>query len=131
VACIMALMDEEEFDAITGARPFTREDVGRLEAQWHRSATLGIALWGRTSADLQRQLEAPHPEIPSGFAPADFRDLLRTTANLARLSRDARYAAIVAMGHSSATITVGTELFTAWEARCEVIRRAIEYLEKR
>ena len=100
-------------------------------AQWSRSASLGNALWGRTSADLQRQLLAPHPEIPAGFALSDFRDLLRTAVVLARLSRNPRYAAIAAMGRSSATITVGTEQFTAWEARCEVVRRAIEYLEKR
>ncbi len=127
----MASMDEEEFDAMMGARPWRLEDAKRLEGQWSRSATLGIALWGKTSADLQRQLLAPYPEIPSGFALADFRDLLRTATNLARLSRDPRYSAIAAMGHSSATITVGTEQFTAWEARCEVVRRAIEYLEKR
>ncbi len=123
-------MDEEEFDAMMGTRPFTREDAGRLEAQWRRSANLGVALWGRTSADLQRQLLARYPEIPAGFTLSDFRDLQRTTDTLARLSRDPRYSAIAAMGHSSATITVGTEQFTAWEARCEVVRRAIEYLEK-
>ena len=127
----MASMDEEELDAVLGARPWRVEDATRLEGQWSRSASLGMALWGRTSADLQRQLQAPYPEIPSGFALSDFRDLLRTAANLARLSRDPRFAAITAMGHSSATITIGAEQFTAWEARCEVVRRAIEYLEKR
>ena len=127
----MASMDEEELDSVMGWRPFTREDARRLEAQWHRSATLGIALWGRTSADLQRQLQARYPEIPTGFTLADFRDLRRTAERLARLSRDPRYAALAGMGHASATITVGAERFTAWEARCEVVRRAIEYLEKR
>ncbi|MDR3701886.1 MAG: hypothetical protein P4L56_19710 [Candidatus Sulfopaludibacter sp.] len=127
----MASMDEEEFDAMMGARPFGLEDARRLEAQWHRSATLGNLLWGMTSADLQRQLLAPYPEIPSGFALADFRDLQRTADRLARLARDPRYSALAAMGRPSATITVGTEQFTAWEARCEVVRRAIGYLEKR
>lgn len=124
-------MDEEELDAMLGARPWRVEDAKRLEAQWSRSASLGLALWGRTSADLQRQLLARYPEIPAGFALSDFRDLLRTAVVLARLARDPRFAAITGMGHSSATITVGTERFTAWEARCEVVRRAIEYLESR
>jgi hypothetical protein len=29
------------------------------------------------------------------------------------------------------TIVVGTERFTVWEARREIVRRAIEYLENR
>jgi hypothetical protein len=31
---------------------------------------------------------------------------------------------------ASPDIFVGAQRFTAWEARCEIIRRAIEYLEK-
>jgi hypothetical protein len=59
--------DEEEFDSLMQWRPFGREDAGRADAALLRRSTLGLALWGRTSADLQRQLLAVHPEIPSGF----------------------------------------------------------------
>ena len=47
----------------------------QAEADAGRFTTLGLALWGRTPADLQRQLEAPYPEIPSGCELADLRRL--------------------------------------------------------
>ena len=69
-------MDEQEFDALF-QRPFGREDLERAKAGLGRCGTLAVALFGRTPEDLRRQLVASHPEIPSGFALADFRDLER------------------------------------------------------
>ena len=79
-------MDEEEFDALIKLRRFGTEDAIRSYAQVRGdiglSRTLGSALRGKTSEDLQRQLSAPHPEIPSGFALADFRKLLQWAAQM-------------------------------------------------
>ncbi len=61
-------MKEEEFDALMQGRPFGTEDAMRAEAQLRRIFTIGAALWGRTSDDLQRQLLASHPEIPPDIA---------------------------------------------------------------
>jgi hypothetical protein len=80
-------MDEEEFDAFMKLRPFGTEDAMRWDGQVRGnvglSMTLGSALWGKTSDDLQRQL------------------------------------------------SFGTQAFTVWEARREIVRRAIDDLEKR
>lgn len=54
-------MDEEEFDSLMGSRAFGTADALRADARLRRCATLGAALWGRTSDDLQRQLLAPYP----------------------------------------------------------------------
>jgi hypothetical protein len=129
-------MNEEEFDALTKWRPFGTEDAIRWYAQFRGDTglgtTLGSALWGRTSEDLQRQLLAPHPEIPSGFDLSDFRKLLQWTAQMS--------SAVLAIhrmrGLSPAVLPppavfVGTQGLTVWEARCEIVRRAIDYLEKR
>ena len=102
----------------------------QAEAQARRLTMLSIALWGSTSADLQRQLLAPHPEIPTGFDLADFRRLYRNAETIAIRLGDPR-CAWVSPGARSATIFVGSRSFTEWEARCEIVRRAIEYLEKR
>jgi hypothetical protein len=79
-------MDEEEFDAFMVLRPFGTEDAMRWDVQVRGdvglSITLGSALWGKTSDDLQRQLLAPHPDIPPGFGLADFRKLLQWTAQM-------------------------------------------------
>jgi hypothetical protein len=118
-------MNEEEFDSAMGGAPFGTADAQRAEAEWRRSLSLGVALWGRTADDLQRQLLAPHPEIPSGFNLAELRRLLTSTqiiASAAWLPRSALASPIVVAGERT---------FTAWEARCEILRRAIEYLESR
>ena len=104
-------MDGQEFDSLV-----------------ERSATLTVGLWGRTPDDLQRQLLAPHPEIPSGFDLDDYRELLRSAEQISVPLIDPRYAVLA---FSSQAIFVGTQSFTLWEARCEIVRRAIEYLESR
>ena len=129
-------MDEEEFDARMKLRPFGTEDAMHWYAQIRGDIELGMtlcsALWGRTSEDLQRQLLAPHPEIPSGFDLTDFRNLLQWTAQMS----SAVFAVQRMRGLSPAVLPpaavfVGTHGFTMWEARCEIVRRAIDYLEKR
>jgi hypothetical protein len=116
-------MEEEEFDALVQARPFGTEDAMRADRQVRRSASLGITLFGKTADDLRRQLLANFPEIPSGFDLSDFRQLLQTSVVLS--------AAVSQADIASETIAVGDERYTEWEARCEIVRRAIECLENR
>ena len=60
-------MTEEEFDAFMPNRPFRHDDLKQVEADAGRLTTLGLALWGITPADLERQLDASHPKIPAGL----------------------------------------------------------------
>ena len=122
-------MDEQEFDSLMQSRPFGRDDAMRADLQLRRGVTLAIALWGRTPDDLQRQLLAPSPEIPSGFDLTDLRELQRSAEKISAGMSDPRYAWLSRLAFSSQTIFVGARRFTTWEARCEIVRRAIEYLE--
>lgn len=45
-------------------------------------AQRSVSPYGATSDDLQRQLLAPYPEIPSGFDLEDFRSLQRTAQRI-------------------------------------------------
>jgi hypothetical protein len=123
-------MDEQEFDSLMPSRPFRREDALRADLQLRRGITLALALWGRTPDDLRRQLLAPVPEIPSGFDLADLQELQRNAQNISAGMSDPRNAWLSRLAFSSHTIFVGAQRFTAWEARCEIVRRAVEYLEK-
>jgi hypothetical protein len=125
-------MEEEEFDSLMQSQPFGRKDAMRADVQLRRRRALGIALWGRTLDDLQRQLLAPSPEIPSGFELANFRELQRSAQEISAGLSDPRFASLSQshLAFSSQAIFVGTQPFTAREARCEIVRRAIEYLEK-
>ena len=125
-------MNEEEFDALMQDRPFGTGDAMRAEAQLRRIFTLGAALWGRISDDLQRQLQAPHPEIPPSISLPDLRELLRSVEIMLAAFHDEKSAlASISIALSSPTISIGQQQFTAWEARCEIVRRAIKYLEMR
>jgi hypothetical protein len=128
-------MDEGEFDALTRFRPFGVADARRAEAQAHRCTALGMALWGKGPDDLQHQLLASHPEIPAGFDLDDFRELENSLRIIAVRLGDPRQAWLSNVPAfrvlCSPVITVGTERMTALEARCEIVRRAIEYLEGR
>jgi hypothetical protein len=94
----------------------------RADARARRCATLAVALWGRTSDFLERQLLAPHPEIPSGFELADFRELEARVRIISKVLGNRSSSALSPM-------FVGSQYPTLWEARREVVRRAIEYLE--
>ena len=129
-------MNEEEFDALMKSRPFGTEDVVHWEAEQRANTslvmTLGVALWGKTSEDAQRQLLASHPEIPAGFNLADFRKLLQWTTKLASVALAAqRMRGVPPSVLPSPTVFVGSKGLTSWAARCEIVRRAIEYLEER
>jgi hypothetical protein len=116
-------MDEDEFDALIHLRPFGTEDAKRAELLYRRGLALAATLWGKTADDLRRQLLTHPPEIPSGFDLADYREVQRTTEQI--------WAAMSGAGLEFEAIVVGTKRYTEWEARCEIIRRAIEYLENR
>jgi hypothetical protein len=124
-------MNEEDFDSSMNVRPFGTADAEKAEIGLRRSIALGLALWGRTSEQLQGQLLAQHPKIPAGFELSDFRKLERHVRALAAVSSEARFAWLPRSALFSPSIFVGTQRFTVWEARCEVVRRAIEYLEDR
>src|SRR5580658_608206 len=102
-------MDEKEFDSLMQWRTFGREDAIRADAALRRRSTLGLALWGRTSADLQRQLLAVHPEIPSGFNLDDLRDLERDTHVIASLLSDPRFGFLSHLAFCSWVISAGTQ----------------------
>jgi hypothetical protein len=107
------------------SRPFERKDAIQVDVQLRRCITLAIALRGRTLDDLQRRLLAPSPEIPSGFDLADFRELQRRAQAISAGFSESQFVLLL----SSQAIFVGAQRFTEWEARCEIVRRAIEYLE--
>jgi len=116
-------MDEKEFDALTHLRPFGTLDAKRADSRFRRGLSLAAILYGKTDEDLRRQLLTHPPETPSGFELADYRDVQRNTEEIS--------AAMSRTGLEFKTIVVGTQRYTEWAARCEIIRRAIEYLENR
>jgi hypothetical protein len=125
-------MKEEEFDSLMQGRSFGTADAMRADTQLRRMGTLGAALWGRTPDDLQRQLMATHPEIPPGIGLTDLRELLRSVeAMLAAFHDEKNALASISIALPSPAISIGTQQFTVWEARCEIVRRAIKYLETR
>ena len=118
-------MDEEEFEKLIKPRSFGTNEAKQADFHFRRRALLATSLFGKEVDDLRRQLLTPFPEIPLGFDLADFHELLRFTAEIS-----------AAMGtHQKVTefrtIVVGTQRYTEWEAQCEIIRRAINYLENR
>ena len=129
-------MDEQEFDAVF-QQPLGTKDAARVETQMRRRMTLAIALSGRTPDDLKNQLLRPYPEIPPGFDLADFRGLERLIQTILDLvsgalsERRKGWLSFWPIPLAADSIVVGTQRFTIWEARLEIIRRAIEYLENR
>ena len=121
-------MNEEEFDSSMGSRSFGTADAMEADARMRRCAALGVALWGRTSDDLQHQLFTPYPQIPSGFDLSDFLNLQQHVQTISAASADPRFAWLPRSVLYSQTIVIGSDRFTTWEARCEIVRRAVEYL---
>lgn len=125
-------MDEQEFDALFSSRPFGTEDAKREAARWGRCGTLAILLFGRTPDDLRRQFLASHPEIPSGYDLTDFHDLQRHLEMVTAALSDPRKTWLPRLGTATfGVIEVGTQRLSVWEARLEIVRRAIDYLENR
>ena len=128
-------MDEEDLDA-SNWRPFGTKDAMQWEAQGRENTglvmTLGTALWGKTPADMQRQLLAPHPEVPSGFGLTDFQRLLKwTVLTSLAVSKYQRLRGLPPGARPPEIVFVGTEGLTEWEAKREIVRRAIDHLKKR
>jgi hypothetical protein len=116
-------MEEQEFDS-RFPRPFVPEDAIQADDRARRCTALAIALWGNADY-LQRQLLASHPEIPSGFELADFRELQQSVLIFQRFwsNRD--------LVRRRFPMFIGAQHPELWEAGREVLRRAIEYLENR
>ena len=125
-------MDEQEFDSLMLSRPFGTAEAMRAIARLRRCGTLGLALWGRTTDDLRSQLLAPYPEILSGFDLEDFRELQRFAQLITSGLASSRNVGLPPspLATSSPAFFVGTQRFTPWEGCCEILRRAIEHLEK-
>ncbi len=122
-------MDEDELGWIGKLQPFGTTEAAEWEARLGRCDSLGKALWGGTAEDLRRQLQKSHPDVPRGFDLADFQVLLRESSRLASLSLDDPRNAWVRRLVHDGTISVGTQRLTEWEARVEIVRRAIDYLQ--
>lgn len=122
-------MDEGELDWVGKLQPFGTAEAAQSEARLGRCDSLGKALWGRTAEDLRRQLLKSHPDVPSGFDLADFQVLLRESSRLASLDLDDPHNAWARLLVHGGTISVGGQQLTEWEARVEIVRRAIDYLQ--
>jgi hypothetical protein len=125
-------LDEQAFDSLMQSRqlrPFGTEDAKQVDLRFRRSNALAIKLWGRTPDELRRQLAAPWPEIPSGFDLADFQELQENTARFVAVMQG--HKLMSRMISVSKTVVVGDQRYTEWEARFEILRRVIEYLESR
>jgi hypothetical protein len=124
-------MTEDEFDSIARWSPFGTKQAMHADANARRATTLASALWGKTPEDLQRQLLAPYPTIPANFDLADLRNLHRIARRMSAASRDSRFAGFAFVRQDSIVeVRTAGQTFTAWEARCEIVRRAIDYLER-
>ena len=125
-------MDEEDLGYFSQFRPFETKTAVQRQIQLARCAALGKGLWGRTADDLRRQLQQVYPEVPSGFSMADFRELLDVSERVGSLDiLERRNAWLTSLSGFAGTISVGRQRFTAWQARSEIVRRAIDYLEQR
>lgn len=128
-------MNEQEFDAAREWRSFGAQDGMKFEQKLERLATLGLALWGRTPDELRRQLTAEHPTIPTGCSITDLQDLLGQARTLLSAYRTADHNVRIFLNRTlkaeGDVIEIGSESFTVLEARHEVARRAIEWLENR
>jgi hypothetical protein len=117
-------MDEHEFDS-RFPKPYTRTDIIQADARLRRCAMLAVLLWGRSAEDVYRQLLLPYPKVPADYDLAEFRELQQLTQR--------SLACLKKLQASSGTqfMSGGNQHSRLWEDRQEVLRRAIEYLEKR
>ncbi len=126
-------MDEHAFDSMRQWRGFSTKDARQIERQFERIATLGLALWGRTPDDLRRQLAADHPVIPSGCSLADLQHLFgQAQSMLSAYLRDHNMRILLDRAlKAGVIIEIGAQSFTVLEARYEIARRAIDWLQDR
>jgi hypothetical protein len=113
-------MDEHEFEALREWQAFSSNDVKMYEAL----PALALELWGRTAEDLRQRLLAPTPKVPYGCTLRDLQMLEQQATMMRKFA--ARFGRL-----GTETIAIGTDTLSVLEARCEVVRRAIDYLEGR
>ena len=126
-------MDEQQFDAMRQWRGFSSGDARKIERQFQQLATFGLGLWGRTADDLRRQLALDHPEIPAGCVLADLQHLLGQARAMlsAYPTMDHNMRILLDRCVGTEAIKIHGERLTVLEARYEIARRAIEWLESR
>lgn len=121
-------MDEHEFFAQHPMRPWTRSDFENAHQEGTALAQalwLDNKLWGDHET-MKRQLLAASPEIPAGMGLPELRALER----LARLGL--RFGDRWHWPRAPKTfVWIGGRSLTIWEARYEIVRRAINFLERR
>jgi hypothetical protein len=124
-------MDQDDLGWIGKLQPFGTADAAKCEVQLGRCASLGQALWGTTAEHLRRQLAKSSPDLPSGFDLEDFRQLQIHASRFASLNLDLpRHAWARPILLQARRIDVGMQQFNEWEARVEIVRRAIDFLQK-
>lgn len=120
-------MDEDEFFAQHPMHPWTRsnfenahqEGTALAQALW-----LSNKLWGDHET-MKHQLLATSPEIPAGIGLLELRALERM-ARLGLRYSDTQYSPRA----PKAFVWIGERSLTIWEARYEIVRRAIDSLER-
>lgn len=112
-------MDEHDFFAQHPMRPWTYSDFQRESGALARAVPLSAELWGHPET-MRRQLSAAFPEIPAGLGLPELRVLERLTHLGLRYSDRA----------PKAFVWIGGRSLTLWEARYEIVRRAIDFLER-
>lgn len=113
-------MDEHDFEALRSWKPFSSDAVKTAE----RLPALALALFGRTPEYLRRQLLAGTPKIPPGCTLADLKLLERQTKVM--LEHPSKFG-----WFANEAVVIGSQSRSSIEARCEIVRRAIEHLERR
>ncbi len=117
-------MDEDEFFAQYPMPPWTYSDFQRESGALARALPLSAELWGDPET-LRRRLLAAFPEVPAGLGLPELR-VLERLARLGLRFGDRRAAQRIPKG---SMVIINGRPFTLWEARYEIVRRAIEFLE--
>ncbi len=116
-------MKEQEFFARYPMRPWKSSDFQGASPSapplW-----LSARLWG-DAGRMTHQLLADSPEIPTGLALPELRTLERLLVHFG-----GGWPATPGIPKES-VIMIGGLSYTMWEARYEIVRRAIEFLERR
>ena len=124
-------MDEQEFDALFSSRPFGTQYALRKDARASLCHAGHSALWQGS-----RRSSPSTPRIPSGntgrLRLADFHDLQRHLEMVTAALNNPRNSWLSPLGTAAfGLIEVGSQQLSIWEARIEILRRAIRYLENR
>ena len=116
-------MNEHEFFALHPMRPWKRSDFENALPS-APSFWLCAKLWGDVGK-ITRQLLLNSPEIPTGLGLPELRMWERMLVHFG-----SNWPATPGIPNHL-VIIVGGLSYTVWEARYEIVRRAIEFLERR